>query len=388
MQWGDSSERIFVKLAITTEESTWPRYEPCMHWCLPGQITALGYIKLGQGWNMTTHLEGCDSAKSPCDSGKSCLPTLERPKRWRRIMPAIVTIGLLIWLVYRISPQALVAAASQLDWPRLCLVFSSMVLALYLWDSVCLHWLFAEPGLPLSYGQVLRARGSSYVASAVNFELGQGLVAWELARAQGTPLVSALGRCVLLAVHDVAVLLTLGLIGSLLIDSAIARGIMGFCAIGLAALVGVGLLAYFFPRWWRERRMIGGRHLWPGSWTWGRSLQLSGLRGIYFAIILAAVALGLEVAPIPLGRPVVLGAVPVVLLADGLPISVSGLGTRETALMSLIRAPEPGVLLAFSLVWSAVLITGRLLIGLGHWWLLPAAMPDTLGPFANGDEAA
>lgn len=335
---------------------------------------------------MTTNLEECDSAKSHCDNGKSRWPVLERPKRWRRIMPALVTVGLLVWLVYRISPQALMDAASQLDWPRLCLVFSAMVLALYLWDSVCLHWLFAESGLPLSYGQVLRARGSSYVAIAVNYELGQGLVAWELARVQGTPLVGALGRCVLLAVHDVAVLLTLGLAGSLLIDAPIARGIMGFCAVGLTSLLGIGLLAYFFPRWWRERRANGGRQLWPDSWTWRRSLRLSGLRGIYYAIILAAVALGLEVAPIPLGRPVVLGAVPVVLLADGLPISVSGLGTRETALLALIRAPEPGVLLAFSLIWSTALITGRILIGLGHWWLLPAAMPGTLGPLANGDE--
>jgi hypothetical protein len=265
-----------------------------------------------------------------------------------------------------------VAAASQLDWPRLCLVFSVMVLALYLWDSVCLHWLFAERGLPLSYGQVLRARGSSYIASAVNYELGQGLVAWGLARAQGTTLVGALGRCLLLAVHDVAVLLSLGLAGSMLIDTTIARGIMGFCAIGLSVLLILGLLAFLFPGRW-----IGGWQLWPGSWTWGHSLRLSGLRVIYYAIILAAVGVGLEVAPVPVGWQAVFGAVPVALLADGLPISVSGLGTRETALLSLIGAPQPGVLLAFSLIWSAVLMTGRLLIGLVHWWFLPAGMFGT-----------
>jgi hypothetical protein len=291
----------------------------------------------------------------------------------------MVSAGLVLWLVYRVSPPALVAAASELDWPRLCLVFSVMVLALYFWDGVCLRWLFAEPGLPLSYGQVLHARGSSYVASAVNYELGQGMVAWELARAQGTSMVGALGRCLLLAVHDVAVLLTLGLVGSLLIDTTIARGIVGFCAISLAVLLGVGLLASLLPHKWRERWTIGGRRLWPGSWTWGRSLRLSGLRGIYYAIILAAVGVGLEVAPVPLGRQVVFGAVPVVLLADGLPISVSGLGTRETALLSLIHAPQPAVLLAFSLIWSAVLMTGRLLIGLANWWLSPAAILATPG---------
>jgi len=316
----------------------------------------------------------CTHVKESCDSGKSLSPILERPSRWRRLVPPVVSAGLLVWLVYRVSPSALVVAASQLDWPRLCVVFSVMVLALYFWDGVCLRWLFAEPGLPLSYGQVLRARGSSYVASAVNYELGQGMVAWELARAQGTSLVAALGRCLLLAVHDMAVLLILGLAGSLWIDTTIARGIRSFCAIGLAGLLSAGLMASLLPRRWRERWTIRGRRLWPGSWTWGHSLRLSGLRGIYYAIILIAVGVGLEVAPVLAGRQVVFGAVPVVLLADGLPVSVSGLGTRETALLSLIRAPQPAALLAFSLIWSAVLMTGRLLIGLANWWFLPTAM--------------
>jgi hypothetical protein len=330
---------------------------------------------------MSTHLE------ESRDSDQALLAAAARPAHWRRARPALVSAGLLLWLVYRVSPKALAAEGSQLDWPRLCVVFSAMVVALYLWDCVCLHWLFAEPGLPLSYGQVLRARGSSYVASAVNYELGQGLVAWELARAQGTTIVGALGRCLLLAVHDVGVLLTLGLAGSLWIDSAIGRGIRAFCAIGLAALLSIGLLASWFPNRWRERWTIGRRRLWPGSWTWGRSLQLSGLRGVYYSIILAAVALGLEVAPVPSGRGVVFGAVPIVLLADGLPISVSGLGTRETALLSLMRASPPSALLAFSLIWSTVLLTGRLLIGLVHLWLFPGTTIGAAGPRPNGDEA-
>src|SRR5262249_24067423 len=35
-----------------------------------------------------------------------------------------------------VSPQALAAASAQLDWPPLCVVFSAMVLDLYLWDCV------------------------------------------------------------------------------------------------------------------------------------------------------------------------------------------------------------------------------------------------------------
>jgi hypothetical protein len=331
---------------------------------------------------MSTHLQEL------CDSHQTPLSLRVRSEHWRRLMPAMVSAGLLLWLVYRVSPLALAAAGSQLDWPRLCVVFSAMVAALYLWDCVCLQWLFAEPGLPLTYRQVLRARGCSYVASAVNYELGQGLLAWELARAQGIAVVAALSRCLLLAMHDVAVLLTLGLAGSWWIDSSIGRGISVFCAIGLAALLCAGVLARLLPGRWRDRWTVGRWRLWPGSWTWSHSLRLCGLRGIYFSIILAAVLLGLEVAPVPSSPEVAFGAVPVVLLADGLPISISGLGTRETALVSLMRASPPSALLAFSLIWSAVLLTGRLLIGLVHWWLLPGVPFGTGGPAPNGGEAA
>src|SRR5262249_14487566 len=60
----------------------------------------------------------------------------ERRESLHWITPAVVSAGLLLWLVYRVSPQALAAASAQLDWPPLCVVFSAMVLDLYLWDCV------------------------------------------------------------------------------------------------------------------------------------------------------------------------------------------------------------------------------------------------------------
>jgi len=78
---------------------------------------------------------------------------------------------------------------------------------------------------------------------------------------------------------------------------------------------------------------------------------------------------GLAICYIPASLQVVCSVIPLVLLADGLPISVSGLGTRETALLYLLNPDQPERLLAFSLMWSAGLLVGRIGIGLAYWWI-------------------
>src|SRR5262249_4345065 len=100
-----------------------------------------------------------------------------------------------------------------------------------------------------------------------------------------------------------------------------------------------------------------------------QSLRLYGLRIAYFAIILLYAAGGLGLCGLALNRGVVLGVIPLVLLADGLPVSVSGLGTRETALLYLLQPEHPEVILAWCLLWSTGLLVGRTSIGLANLWL-------------------
>jgi hypothetical protein len=93
------------------------------------------------------------------------------------------------------------------------------------------------------------------------------------------------------------------------------------------------------------------------------------LRVAYFGITLLYAAAGLSLCGVPLDRGVVLGVIPLVLLANGLPVSVCGLSTRETSLLYLLQPEHPEVLLAWSLAWSAGLFVGRAGIGLASLWL-------------------
>ncbi len=285
-----------------------------------------------------------------------------------RCLPVVVSGAALAWVVWRVSPAALAEKAILLDWHLLVPATVAMVIALYFWDGVCLVALFATPEHPLSYAQSLRARGRSYLAAAINYELGQAALAWDLARTQHVSLLSTLTRSALLAYHDVAVLLSLGLAGSLLTSDPHVGKVRWFCVLGLALIGTAALVPLLLPARYKLRLRSMRWANWTEFWSWGRSTRLAATRVVYFLILVVYAAVALEICGISLDFRVVLSTIPLVMLADGLP-SISGLGTRETALQLLLPTEQPAVLVALSLVWTTVLVLGRATIGV-VWVLL------------------
>src|SRR5262249_5208836 len=152
-------------------------------------------------------------------------------------------------------------------------------------------------------------------------------------------------------------------------DDSRSAALRPWCAAGLSVLLLVMVLVWLVPERWRVR-LAGTR--WDAAlsgWRPFESLQLYELRIVYYAIIVLYAACGLGLCGVALNRGVLLGVIPLVLLADGLPVSISGLGTRETALLYLLQPEHPQVILAWSLLWSTGLIVGRAGIGLANLWL-------------------
>jgi hypothetical protein len=295
--------------------------------------------------------------------------TRQAPKYLSSVLRVLVSTGLAAVVIWLASPRKLIESASLLNWPQLGLATGALVLALFVADSFCVYWLFSRPGQPLGYRSALAARGTSYLFSSFNYELGQAAMAWHLARLQTVTLLSVLALCLVLAYHDVIVLLSLGLFGASQSAAPQAAGVRWFCTVLLVAVLSLGILARFLP-WNRlPLKMRVGLE----QWTWSRSLQLGLLRTGYFSIFLFYAALGLGLSGITLSFQLICGVIPLVLLADGLPISASGLGTREATLLLLLNPDEQQrpVLVAFSLTWSLGLLLGRLMLGMGYWWFMP-----------------
>lgn len=286
-------------------------------------------------------------------------------KRITRALPLVVSIGLLAAIIWWVSPVAVARAAVQLNWQLLVPATAAMVVALYFWDALCLGAVYGVDGQELRYRRLLHVRGLSYLVGALNYQLGQGAMAWWLARLQNSNILRMLSRSVVLAYHDAFLLLALGLAGSLLTNDARVLRLRPFIAIAFAVVVAVGLLFWKFPkglgRWLRP----ANAQLILADWSMRRSLRLLPLRVGYFGILVIYASAAFVICGIPIDVQVLVSTIPLVLLADGLP-NIAGLGTRETSLVLLLDPDEPHVLVAMSLIWSVGMIVFRFLIGLTH----------------------
>lgn len=289
--------------------------------------------------------------------------------RWRRVLPGLVSVALVAWLVRRISFAELSRAAGQIEWQFVVPMTAALVVCLYLWDATCVRWLFSDSGHEASFQVALQARGTSYLAGAFNYGLGQGVLAWMMAEAQGMTLVAALSRLMLLAYHDMGVLFGLGLLSSVTSDDPPLRRAAVICTIGLTVTTALAILIRFMPTSWRTRLKATRWGAWLEIWSWKRSVQLALLRVVNFAISMIYAAAALSLCGVVWDLKALLTAVPLIQLTEGLPIGMSGLGTRETTLVHVLEGDQAEVILAVGLIWSSGLIVGRTAIGLGHLWL-------------------
>jgi hypothetical protein len=297
-------------------------------------------------------------------------------RRTRMIFPVLISGGLITWLVWSISPARLVAAFTASNWPWLVLATAAQVVVLFAWDSLCVWWLFSQPHRHLPFRMVLRLRTDTVIWSAANLEIGQAAFAWQLSKAADIPLTGTLGYCVLLSLFDIGTLLSLALVGSFLQPNPMTRPWRWVCIGGLA---GLGLLTAalkLLPDRWRGRLAAKPWASWLAWLNWRRAFILWGLRLVMFLLVLVYAGVGLMICRLPADPLTVMGVIPFVLMAESLP-GTAGLGERETALVYLYPggSEQRAVLLSFGLIWSTVVILGRVAIGLVSWYL-PRRSPN------------
>ncbi len=291
-------------------------------------------------------------------------------RRVKPVVPFAASFGLITWLIWSVTPQKLLHALATSAWPWLVLATVIQVIVLFLWDSVSLWWLFSQPHRRLRFRPVLRARMESTLWSAFNLELGQAAFAYRLAKLRNEPLLCSLGRCFLLALVDTGTLQSLGILGSFAWPHPVIQKLRWICVAIVGGLLACAVLLTFGPPRWREWLGQWQWLNWLKWWNWKRSLILIAQRLVLFLLVLLYAGICLAVIRVPVSVGLVLGVIPFVLIAEALP-GTGGLGERETALVYLA---DPGgthraVLLSFGLIWSVVIILGRLIIGALGWWL-------------------
>jgi len=285
-------------------------------------------------------------------------------------LPVGGTVGLLTWLFYHVPVPEVIAAAGQIDWPAVVLFTLILVVSLFLWDGVCLSWLFTDPGKRFSYRHALWVRGQAYLLTVVHLGMGQGLLAYLVSRVRQIPFLTAVGRCLIMLYVDVGLLFLMGMLAAIISHDPRTEGIARFCALGLLGLALVTLLAFWIPQF----LSLGGPTKWgtavaAAGIPWIRVICLYPLRFIYFLFGLVHAGVILALCDVWLDASTIVSVMPLTSLADGLPISVAGLGTRETLFLTLLEPPQPAAVLAGSLIWWVTMLVGRAGIGLILLWL-------------------
>ena len=109
-------------------------------------------------------------------------------KRLVRVLPWLVTAGLLLLLFLRTSVnEVLGAARSSAGWTLP--VGLACVVGLYIFDSFAMWRTFGWFLAKMSFSDVLLVRGATYLLAAINYNVGQGAIVYFVHRTAGTSIM-------------------------------------------------------------------------------------------------------------------------------------------------------------------------------------------------------
>jgi hypothetical protein len=279
-----------------------------------------------------------------------------------RVLPWLVTAGLLFLLFRRISIADVVAGTQRAAGWMVPVTFA-WVACVYLADSFAIWktcWFLTR----MSFADVLLVRGATYLLAAINYNVGQGAIVYFVHRTAGTTIMRGVATILLVLGTNVLALLFLATAGL-----GIAPAVPGAVKI-LVALAWGGLALYATLIWLRPRflqRPLFEVLLGAGLGGYARALavrvpHIAALVGFQFS------ALRAFDVHVPLVDA--LATLPVTFLVAVLPISIQGLGTTQATMVYFFARYAPGepaaqeaAVIAASLVAQAIAFSFQALLG-------------------------
>ena len=284
-------------------------------------------------------------------------------KRLLRLLPWVVTAGLLFLLFRRISVAEVVADARHAPgW--MGPVVLAFVVAVYLGDSFAIWKTFGWFLTRMSFADVLLVRGATYLLAAINYNVGQGAIVYFVHKNAGTTIMRGVATILLVLGVNVLALLFLAT-GGMAVAPELPHMVKVLIAVAWGGLAVYIALAAIRPRF-LDRPLF-------------EVLLNAGLRGHLKALVVrvphiaalmafqfsALRAFGIEV-------PLVyaLATLPITFFVAVLPISVQGLGTTQATMVYFFARYAPGTqaaqeaaVIAASLVAQAIALAFQALLG-------------------------
>lgn len=324
----------------------------------------------------------------------------------RRVLPVLLTVGILYYVLSRIPYERLLTALSEADYVLFLAFMIPNTLLYVLWDTLVLATAVRWFHGPVRYRDFLPVRAASYIVAIVNTNVGRGALAMFVGRLLNRPFLQIGSTVIFLVLTEYTHLVAWATIGILVFGSELTQPLLWVPP----TVAGFWLLFFAYARAGRSykdddaasgatsgalsglsrkaRSSNFGRRLtapWRGALL--RTFRLAPPRRYVQTVLLrsplffvscclhyfAAPAFGIT---IPFGY--MLTFLPVVFMVAALPITVARVGTTQAAWLLLFGGiVPPDRLLAFSLATGLTFALTRALVGV---FLLPVAYRDLMEP--------
>jgi len=284
---------------------------------------------------------------------------------WKRVLPAVVSLGILVWILRGIDPSALVRA---LTWRVGALMIPSLLAygVVTLWiEALSLTRPLEAVSGTISKWTAARIKCASYLLGVVNYALGVAALSVLLQRRVGLPLGRAVSVVLLISSVDLLVVLGLAGIATAWMQSGAPGVDAGVLFVALAAFFG-GLALLRTPASLGPLDRLRSLSIFEGMRTVPapRLAELFALR-VFFAVCFVSICAA-AFAAFRVRAPFVeiVAGVLLVAVVAAIPIAVAGLGTSQAAFLYLFADyASPETLLAMSLILSAGMLGLRALMG-------------------------
>ncbi|MFO1519363.1 MAG: lysylphosphatidylglycerol synthase transmembrane domain-containing protein [bacterium] len=269
----------------------------------------------------------------------------------KKILPWLVTAGLFAYLFHQIPPEKVAKALSFIH-PILFTVYAiAYFFVIMLIDSYSLSRVLNQFCVPVSFREILPARGVSYLLSLVNYNAGQAGLALYLKRSKNASFFKALGSILFILVIDLYWVVLFAFVGSFFIQLELGKWNVSDWVQKVGLILFVGLLIHlaFWRNWFsklfrvnirvRFLDWIRGRHLFQTfhEATVLDYLKIALLRLPMHAVIISSLYIVVTTFQAKIPFFTILTTVPVILLVGVLPITPGGLGTVQAATIQFLK---------------------------------------------------
>jgi uncharacterized membrane protein YbhN (UPF0104 family) len=303
-------------------------------------------------------------------------------------------LALLAFLLWRLDAAQVAALLRRTDLRLLALVILALLPLIWL---KTVRWQAILAGAGLRYAlwpAYLAYFGSLFVGLLTPGRLGEFVKMMHVQAECGATMAQALTSVLADRLFDLAALVVVGGLALLALPQLGGQVGLGLGLILVGTLAGGWLLldrrgfawlqavggrlgklghTLLGPEGWLTQVHVGLRQLTRRKWAMATALTAIAYALYFGQCYLLARAMGLAVGVGPVVYAVALGS-----LVTLLPISISGLGTREATIIAYLGAAgvQAEAALGFSLLVFATFYLGSGLLGLIAWWLKPAPWPQ------------